>query len=343
MISVDSRSARASGGDPTRRQFTTNGGSRAAGAASAFPPSPQVTARTLPGEVCEMAQTQRVAVLGLGGMGRLMATRILHAGLPTTVWNRSPEPARALGGQGAQVADTPPDAVRDADIVVTMVTDTDAVLSIATDRGMLAALPDGAIWAQMSTIGVAGTERIAALVAEERPGVVLLDAPVSGSRGPAEQGKLAVFASGPEEVRDRVAPVFDAVGQRTVWLGPVGAGSRMKLVTNLLLAFVNEGIAESLALGRAFGLDRAVLIDALRGNPVVAPWASEKLERIGRDDYSPQYPLRLALKDVRLALADVDEVARLTVAERLAAWWQQVVEQGLGDEDLTVVTRAIER
>ncbi|TDC36547.1 NAD(P)-dependent oxidoreductase [Micromonospora sp. 15K316] len=290
-----------------------------------------------------MARTQRVAVLGLGGMGRLMAARILHAGLGTVVWNRNPEPARRLGEQGAEVADSPPDAVRGADIVITMVTDAEAVLSIATDRGMLAAMRDGAIWAQMSTIGVAGTERVAALVAERRPGVVLLDAPVSGSRGPAEQGKLAVLASGPEEVRDRIAPVFDAVGQRTVWLGPVGAGSRMKLVTNLLLAFVNEGIAESLTLGRALGLDVPAMLDALRGSPLVAPWASEKLERIGRDDYSPQYPLRLALKDVRLALADVDDAARFTVTECLAAWWQQVVEQGLGDEDLTVVTRAIGR
>ncbi|MER7442595.1 NAD(P)-dependent oxidoreductase [Micromonospora avicenniae] len=289
-----------------------------------------------------MAQAQRVAVVGLGGMGRRMAARILQAGLPTMVWNRSPEPARRLGEQGAQVADAVPDAVRAADVVITMVTDADAVYSIATDQSMLAAMPDGAIWAQMSTIGVAGTERIAALVAEQRPGVVLLDAPVAGSLGPAEQGKLAVLASGPEEARERIAPVFEAVGQRTVWAGPVGAGSRMKLVNNLLLAFINEGLAESLALGRALGLDRSAVLDAFRGSPIVAPWAAEKLERIGRDDYSPQYPLRLALKDVRLALDGVPDASRFTVAERLGVEWQQLVDRGLGDEDLTVVTRALE-
>ncbi|MFI7519680.1 NAD(P)-dependent oxidoreductase [Micromonospora globbae] len=288
-----------------------------------------------------MAQTQRVAVLGLGGMGRPMAANILRAGLPTVVWNRSPGPARDLGEQGARVADSAADAVREADVVVTMVTDADAVLAVA-DSGMLDAMPDGAVWAQMSTIGAAGTDRVARLVAERRPGVVLVDAPVAGSRGPAEQGKLVVLASGPEQARDRVAPVFDAVGQRTVWVGPVGAGSRIKMANNLLLAFVNEGIAECVALGRALGLDRATVLDALHGSTLVSPWAAEKLERIGRDDHSPQYPLRLALKDVRLALGDVD-ADRFPVAGRLAAEWQGAVDQGLGDEDLTVVVRALER
>ncbi|MFC3502503.1 NAD(P)-dependent oxidoreductase [Micromonospora krabiensis] len=288
-----------------------------------------------------MAGTQRVAVLGLGGMGEPMAVNILRAGLPTAVWNRRPERARRLGEQGARVADSPADAVDGADVVITMVTDADAVLSIADEQGMLAAVPDGAIWAQMSTIGVDGTERVARLVAERRPGVVLLDAPVAGSRGPAEQGKLLVLASGPPEVRERIAPVFDAVGQRTVWAGPVGAGSRLKLANNLLLAFLAEGIAEALALGRALGLDRATVIGALQGGPLVSPWAAEKLERIGRDDYSPQYPLNLALKDVDLALREV-EADRFAVAASLAERWRRAVGQGLGGDDVTVVTRALD-
>ena len=129
-----------------------------------------------------MAERLRVAVLGLGGMGQPMAANLVRAGLPTFVWNRSPERARELGEQGAEVAETPADAVRQADVVITMVTDADAVLSLATDQGMLAAMPQGAIWAQMSTIGVAGTERLARLVNEQRPDVVLLDAPVAGSQ-----------------------------------------------------------------------------------------------------------------------------------------------------------------
>ncbi|GAA4563901.1 NAD(P)-dependent oxidoreductase [Micromonospora coerulea] len=289
-----------------------------------------------------MTQARQVAVLGLGGMGAPMAGNILRAGLPTVVWNRHPEPARRLGDQGAEVAESPADAVRRADVVVTMVTDADAVRSIATDQGMLAAMAEGAVWAQMSTIGVTETERLARLVAAERPDIVLVDAPVAGSRGPAEQGKLVVLASGPEQVRDRVAPVFDAVGQRTVWVGPAGAGSRLKLVNNLLLAFVAEGLAAAVAFGDALGLDRPAVLGALHGSPLVSPWAAEKLERIGRDDYTTQYSLALGLKDVNLALREV-EAGRFPTAESLASEWQWVVDQGFGAEDLTVVTRALSR
>ena len=175
-----------------------------------------------------------VAVLGIGSMGHGMATSALRAGIRTIVWNRNPAATRDLADLGAEVAHTPVDAARRAAIVVTMVTDTDAVISIARAQGMLAALAPGGIWVQMSTIGVAGIERVVDLVDAERPDVTLLDAPVSGSSDPAEHGQLTIFASGPEKVRSRVAPLFDAVGQRTIWVGPVGAGSRLKLVNNTL-------------------------------------------------------------------------------------------------------------
>ncbi|MDW5325164.1 NAD(P)-dependent oxidoreductase [Plantactinospora sp. KLBMP9567] len=288
-----------------------------------------------------MAETQRVAVLGLGGMGQPMAANLVRAGLPTVVWNRRPGPARQLGAQGAEVADSPADAVRRADVVITMVTNGDAIRAIALDQGMLAAMAEGAIWAQMSTIGVSDTERIAGMVREQRPDVVLLDAPVAGSRGPAERRQLVVLASGPEQARGRIAPVFDALGQRTVWAGPVGAGSRLKLVNNMLLAFLAEGIAEAMALGHSLGLDRAAVLGALQGSPLVSPWAAEKLERIGRDEYSAQYPLSLGLKDVNLALYEVD-IDRFPVANSLAAQWQRAVEHGLGDEDITVLARALQ-
>ncbi|MFD2764860.1 NAD(P)-dependent oxidoreductase [Micromonospora eburnea] len=287
-----------------------------------------------------MTETRRVAVLGLGGMGAPMARNILRAGLSTVVWNRHPEPARRLADQGAELATSPADAARGADVVVTMVTDADAVRSIAFDQQMLAAMADGAVWAQMSTIGVTDTERLARQVAAEHPKVLLVDAPVAGSRDPAEQGRLVVFASGPEQARDRVAPVFDAVGQRTVWVGPTGAGSRLKLVNNLLLAFVAEGLAAAVAYGDALGLDRAAVLAALHGSPLVSPWAAEKVERIGRDDYTAQYPLALAVKDVDLALREVD-AGRFPAAESLAAEWRRAMAQGLGAEDLTVVTRAL--
>ncbi len=282
-----------------------------------------------------------VAVLGIGAMGHGMATSALRAGIRTIVWNRDPNATRNLADVGAEVADTAADATRRAVIVVTMVTDTDAVMSIAKDHGMLAALAPGSIWAQMSTIGVAGTDRVAAMVDAERPDVTFLDAPVSGSKEPAAQGQLTIFASGPDEARSRVAPVFDALGQRTIWVGAVGAGSRLKIVNNTWLAFASEAVAASVALARRLGLDTETVAEALGGGPLVSAWQAAKLQRIATGDFSAQFALSLALKDVRLALqaADDDRFAALAC---LSDEWQQAVDHGLGDQDLTVVTRALE-
>ena len=281
-------------------------------------------------------------MLGIGAMGHGMATSALRAGIPTIVWNRRPEPTRDLAQLGAEVADTVVDAARRAAIVVTMVTDTDAVISIARDQGMLAALAPGAVWVQMSTIGVAGIERVAAMVDDERPDVMLVDAPVSGSKDPAEQGQLTIFASGPDEVRPRVAGLFDALGQRTIWVGAVGAGTRLKLVNNTWLAFATEAVATSVALARRLGLETETVAEALGGGPLVSPWQAAKLQRIANDEFSTQFALSLALKDVHLALqaAGDDRFAALT---SLADEWQRVVDQGLGGYDLTVVTRVLEQ
>jgi 3-hydroxyisobutyrate dehydrogenase len=291
-----------------------------------------------------MAMTGRepVAVLGIGAMGRGMAIITLRARIPTIVWNRRPAAAQELAGLGAEVAETAADAARRARVVVTMVTDTDAVMSIARDQGMLAALASGAIWAQMSTIGVAGIERIAAMVEAERPDVTLLDAPVSGSREPAERGQLTIFASGPDQARSRVAALFDALGQRTIWVGEVGAGSRLKLVNNTLVAFAAEAVATSVGLARRLGLETQTVVDALGGGSLVSVWQAAKLQRIAKGDFSAQFALSLALKDVRLALQSAGD-DQFAVLASLAAEWERVVEQGLGGQDLIVVTRWLEQ
>jgi 3-hydroxyisobutyrate dehydrogenase len=289
-----------------------------------------------------MAPTQNsVAVLGIGAMGHGMATSALRAGIPTIVWNRTPEATRDLAELGAEVAENAADAARRAAIVVTMVTDSDAVISIARDQGMLAALAPGAIWVQMSTIGVAGIERVAALAEKARPDVTLLDAPVSGSKDPAEHGQLTIFASGPDEARVRVTPLFEALGQRTIWVGPVGSGSRVKIVNNTWLAFAAEAVAASVALARRLGLETETVVDALGGGPLVSPWQAAKLQRIVKGDFSAQFALTLALKDVHLALEAAGE-DRFAALGCLADEWQRVADQGFGDQDLTVVTRALE-
>ena len=286
-------------------------------------------------------EAETLAVLGLGAMGTGMARSALRAGIPTIVWDRNPARARDLAELGADVEQTADKAASRARIVITMVTDADAVISVATEQGMLDALAPNAIWIQMSTIGVAGTERVMSPVADRRPDVHLLDAPVSGSKEPAERGQLTIFASGNEELHGRVAQVFDALGQRTVWVGPLGAGTHMKLVNNTLLAFTNEGVAASIALAHRLGLDTQTVLDALRGGPILSPWASSKFERIANDDYSPQFALALALKDVHLALEAVN-ARHFEALAGLAHEWEHVANDGLGDQDLTVVAAALE-
>jgi 3-hydroxyisobutyrate dehydrogenase len=281
-----------------------------------------------------------VAVLGIGAMGHGMAASALRAGIPVIVWDRRVEVTRDLAGLGAQIAGSAADAARQAAIVVTMVTDADAVISIAGDQGMLAALAPGAIWAQMSTIGVAGIDRVAAMVRSERPDVMLLDAPVSGSRDPAERGELTIFASGPAEARPRVDLLFGALGQRTFWVGEAGAGTRLKLVNNTWLAFATEAVAASVALGHRLGLATATMADALGSSSLVSPWQAAKLRRIADDEFSAQFALSLALKDVHLALQAAGD-GRFAVLACLADEWQQAVDQGLGEQDLTVVARTI--
>jgi 3-hydroxyisobutyrate dehydrogenase len=290
-----------------------------------------------------MARTHEpVAVLGIGVMGHGMAASALRAGIPTIVWNRRREATRDLVELGAEVAETAAGAARRAAIVLTMVTDADAVISIARNQGMLAALAPGAIWVQMSTIGVAGIDRVAALVGVERPDVMLLDAPVSGSKDPAEQGQLTIFASGPGGARSRVAALFDALGQRTIWVGEVGAGTRLKLVNNTWLAFAAEAVSASVALAHRLGLETQTVLDALGGGPLVSAWQAAKLQRIASGEFSAQFALALALKDVHFALQAVGD-DRFAALACLADEWQHAVDQGLGEQDLIIVTRVLQQ
>jgi 3-hydroxyisobutyrate dehydrogenase len=284
---------------------------------------------------------EAVAVLGMGAMGRGMAHSALRAGIPTIVWNRTPEATRDLAAAGAQVAASAADAALRAGIVVTMVTDADAVLSLAREQGVLAALRPDAIWVQMSTIGVAGTDKLADLVHSQRRDVTFLDAPVAGSREPAERGELVIFASGPQEARQRITPLFTALGQRTIWVGPAGAGSRLKVVNNTWLAFASEAIVASMAVARRLGLPTETVVNAFSGGTLISPWQEAKLPRVAKGEYSPQFSLSLALKDVRLAL-QVTNDDQFVALSGLAEEWERALDKGLGEQDLTVVARTLE-
>jgi 3-hydroxyisobutyrate dehydrogenase len=280
-----------------------------------------------------------VTVLGTGIMGSAMARNLVAAGLRTTVWDRSPEATAPLAAAGALVAASAQDATKDARVVITMLPTVDALDTVMSEKGM-AAFSRGAVWAQMGTIGLAATTGFDETLRQLRPEVMFVDAPVSGSKKPAEAGQLLILASGPPEAEAAVEPAFAAIGRKTVWLGPAGQGSRMKLVVNAYLSFLIEGVSEALELGARLGIDPARLDAVLEGGPLDAPLADAKLHKMARGDFTPEFPLQWALKDVHLAIAAAGE-ARLPMLGVLSRQWGVAVQAGYGREDVSAVRLAL--
>ncbi len=276
---------------------------------------------------------QAVAVLGTGTMGSAFARRLLSAGMRVTAWDPIPGSAERLADAGAKIATTPEDAVRDADAVLTSVP-TIASIEETMPRA-LAALRPGSIWLQMSTIGVDGTERAFALAKQLRPDVVFVDAPVSGSRVPAEQGKLLILASGPASALDALTPVFSALGQKTMRWERVGSGSAMKVVLNTWLAVLGEGIAETALLAQSLGVSLDDVSACLGSTALNAPWALAKLEKIEQKNFDPDFALALAAKDLHLALDAANGAhERLPMVQAIGLQWDSALQAGLGDRDV---------
>ena len=271
-----------------------------------------------------------VAVIGTGVMGAPMARNLGAAGLDVRAWNRTAEKARVLAGERVIDCDTVPEAVGDADAVITMLSDGEAVTAAVAD-----ALPafGEAIWIQASTVGIDATERLSQLAADH--GITFVDAPVLGTKQPAEQGQLVVLASGPDEVRARCEPIFAAVGSRIEWLGAAGAGTRMKLVVNNWLVGVVAALAESIALARGLDVDPQRFLGVIDGSPVNTPYAQLKGRAMIEGDFAPSFALSLARKDVGLVL-DAARRAGIEpeIASAVARMMDHAIDRGHGDEDL---------
>ncbi|WP_342753542.1 NAD(P)-dependent oxidoreductase [Pantoea sp. MBD-2R] len=283
-----------------------------------------------------MSQRPSVAVLGLGAMGHAFAANLLKNGFITWGWNRTKARGEDLQSAGLQLVDTPDAAVRQADVVISMLADaatTESVLQQAT-----AALKKQAIVVQMGTIGVESTEKLIAQFSEQRPDVVLLDAPVSGTRTPAQNAQIVVLASGDRERAAHVEPVFAAISKGTKWLGKAGAASRMKLVVNAWLISMVQGLAESTQMAEEFGFTPDEFWNVLDGGPLAVPYVKGKLEMIKEGSYDPQMHLTWALKDVNLALAAAKN-SELPGLNLISEVWQDAVDAGYGEKDLSVIYR----
>jgi 3-hydroxyisobutyrate dehydrogenase len=282
-----------------------------------------------------------VAVIGTGVMGSAMAGRLLDDGHTVRVWNRSPEPLQVLGDAGAVLASDPQEAVAGATVVITMLPTAQVAYEVMVGGGVLAAIGSGAVWAQMGTIGVDATRTFDEAVRDERPDVLFVDAPVSGSKVPAERGELLVLASGPTGAPAIVDPVFAVIGRRTVWLGPAGMGSRMKLVLNTWLAFEIEAAAEINALAGAFGLDDEALTSTIAGSPLVSTFAATKLAKMQARDDSTEFSLGWALKDLDL-VAEAAPGGAAPIARTIAERWRGVVADGAGGLDVSAARRGLD-
>ncbi|MFG1920339.1 NAD(P)-dependent oxidoreductase [Cryptosporangium sp. NPDC048952] len=275
-----------------------------------------------------MGQTT-VALLGTGVMGAGMAKNIAAAGLPLRVWNRTRSKAEPLAEVGAVVTDTASAAADGADVVVTMQFDVESVTSAIT-----AASPaPGTIWIQSATVGVDGASQLATVA--ESLGLVYVDAPVLGTRKPAEDGTLVVLASGPDDVHERCAPVFDAIGSRTLWVGAAGQGSRLKLVANLWVATATAGTAEVLSLAGSLGLDPSLFFRAVEGGGTDMPYIHLKGGAMLAGNFDPSFSMEGAAKDTRLIVEAASEGGlELPVARAIAGQFAAGVEAGNGDLDM---------
>jgi 3-hydroxyisobutyrate dehydrogenase len=279
----------------------------------------------------------RVAFFGTGIMGLPMARNVAQAGIDVSAWNRTTERAEPLRSDGAEVVAEPAEAAGGADLLVTMLTDAEAVLSVVDET--LLEVAGGALWVQMGTIGLQGTERCAELALGA--GVELVDAPVLGTRQPAEEGALTVLASGPDEARERCAPLFDAVGQRTLWLGPTGEGTRMKLVANAWVVSLIESLGETIAFAEGVGADPEAFLEAIGGGAMDSDYAQMKGKAMVQRSFEAAFPLRLAAKDAALVLDAAAEAGmNLPLVEAVRSQMQHAIELGHGDEDLSATIEA---
>jgi 3-hydroxyisobutyrate dehydrogenase len=285
--------------------------------------------------------TKAVTVLGTGIMGAGMARSLIRAGLEVTVWNRSTQKARPLQLDGARVADDVASAMPGADVVLTMLFDADAVVEVMEQA--LPAIDRGTVWAQTSTVGIDGTIRLAELA--ERHGVGFIDAPVLGTRQPAEKGTLIVLAAGPQQLREAVAPVFDAIGSRVMWVGErAGDGHRLKLTANSWVLSVVGATAQAISLAESLGLEPRLFLDAISGGPLDCAYTQLKGKAMIAGEFPPAFPLGGAVKDSAL-IAEAMHAAGTgdRLMQALHREFQAAADAGHDAEDMAAVIHAFHR
>jgi len=274
----------------------------------------------------------KVTVLGAGTMGVGVVHSLLRAGLDVTVWNRTPERAEDLVKDGARAATSVSSAVADADAVISVLFDTDAVLKVLDEAGP--SVQPAAIWVQSSTVGVDGTDEV--LRRATALGLQLVEAMLLGTKQPAEEGKLVLLTAGDANLLDTVKPVFDAISQKQVRVGPtVGQGTALKLACNAWIASITAATAQSIALAQAQGLDPQLFLDAIEGTGPDSKYAHLKGKNMMEGDYAPQFGVDGLRKDLDLIEAVADrEGVDTTLLRALAGLYSAASDAGHAKDDI---------
>ena len=283
----------------------------------------------------------KLGFIGIGSMGRPIARRLLESGYKVSVYNRDRAKAEALARSGATVRESIAELASPADIILSCLANDDAVRSVYTgSNGVFAHMRPGSVIVEMSTVRPETSRELYKLGSDR--GVSVLDVPISGSTPAAEQGTLTLFGGGDEKIFHNAEPIFRAVAHQYFYLGPSGSGTTMKLVVNTLLGVGMQAIAEAVALGQKAGLNRDRLFDVLSHTAVIAPAHAGKLAKVARNDYTPQFAIRLMNKDLRLIL---EAAARMQVPmpATAAAFQINTAEAAdLTEEDFSAVIRLAE-
>jgi 3-hydroxyisobutyrate dehydrogenase len=275
----------------------------------------------------------RVGLLGVGLMGSAMAHRLLDQGIAVIAWDRNAEHVRDLEGRAGEPAETPDEVIHGAGVVITMLPTAEVILDLV--EPLLDDWPQDTVWLQMSSVGAAETDQLTQ--AATTHAVTLVDAPVSGSTHPAQEGQLTILASGPDSARPAVGPIFDALASRVLWVGAAGTGSRLKLAANHWMITMVAALAESMHLCQAMGLDQQQFIALLDGGPLGSAYALQKLEEMQRHEYPAGFPVRLAVKDLEL-VSEVQQDSRATMPLLEAALERfTTVSDDRADQDLAAI------
>jgi len=279
----------------------------------------------------------KVTFIGLGIMGSRMATNLIKAGHEVLVWNRSPEKAEPLKKAGAKVAASIMDAVKEADVFITMLSSPEVVESVALGKeGILRHAKKNALWINTSTINPSFAEEMASKAKEA--GLRYLDAPVSGSKIPAEKAELIFLVGGNSADLEQAQPLLNAMGKSINYLGDVGAGSKMKLVVNLVLAQSMLAFSEAVALGVASGLDQNKVVNVILGGPVASPFLQMKKDKLESKNFEPEFPLKWVHKDLHLILQTAYENnVSLPLTSICKEIYGMAKQNGRGDEDIAAI------